>query len=142
VNTWSSGTGFGSCRRGEIRNFWVYADQRCVVGRFAVVCERSSHSLEKVGRFRVEEEIVVIYLNGIGPFQVGRAQVIPVLLRLGDEVIRDSDGVAVGMMSLSGSGRGVKMVIKEKLYVVPVRRLKRVLEGKERKGAVFGVKLM
>ncbi|MDX8551076.1 hypothetical protein KHC33_10250 [Methanospirillum sp. J.3.6.1-F.2.7.3] len=42
------------------------------------------------------------------------------------------------MMSLSGSGKGVKMVIRERLYVVPVRRVKRVLEGKEKKGAVFG----
>ncbi|HWQ65515.1 MAG TPA: hypothetical protein VN372_01475, partial [Methanospirillum sp.] len=106
------------------------------MGRFAVVRERSSHSLEKVGRIRVEGEIVVIYLDGIGLFQVGRAQVILVLLRLGDEVIRDRDGGVFGMMSLSGSGRGVKMVIRERLYVAPVRRVKRVLEGKEKKGAV------
>jgi hypothetical protein len=42
-------------------------------------------------------------------------------------------------MSLSGSGRGVKMVIKERLYMAPVRRVKRELEGKEKKGAVFVV---
>jgi hypothetical protein len=94
------------------------------VGRFAVVRERSSRSLEKVGRFRVEGENIVIYLDGIGSYQVGRAQVIPVLLRLGDEVIRDRDGIAVGVISLSGSGKGVKMV----------------LEGKEKKRAVFEVK--
>ena len=109
------------------------------MGKFAVVRERSCRSLEKAGRFRVEGENIVIYLDGIGSFQVGRAQVIPVLLRLGDEVIRDSDGGGVGIMSLSGSGRGVKMVIRERLYVAPVRRVKRVLEGKEKKGAVFGV---
>ena len=84
--------------------------------------------------------MVVIHLDGIGSFQVGRAQVILVLLRLGDEVIRDSDGGAVGMMSLSGNGQGVKMVIKERLYVTLIRRVKRVLEGKEKKGAVFEVK--
>lgn len=94
------------------------------MGRFAVVRERSSRSLEKVGRFRVEGENIVIYLDGIGSYQVGRAQVIPVLLRLGDEVIRDRDGIAVGVISLSGSGKGVKMV----------------LEGKEKKRAVFEVK--
>lgn len=110
------------------------------MGRFAVVREHSSRSLEKVGRFRVEGEKVVIYLDGIGTFQVGRAQVIPVLLRLGEEVIRDRDGGAVGVMSLSGSGKGVKMVIRKRLYVVPVQRLKRILEGKEKKGAVFEVK--
>ncbi len=109
------------------------------MGKFAVVRERSSRSLEKVGRFRVEGQNIVIYLDGIGSFQVGRAQVIPVLLRLGEEVIRDSDGGAVGMMSLSGSGRGVKMVISERLYVVPVRREKRVMERKEKKGAVFEI---
>jgi len=109
------------------------------VGEFAVVRERSSRSLEKVGRFRVEGEMIVIYLDGIGSYQVGRVQVIPVLLRLGEEVIRDRDGGAVGMMSLSGSGKGVKMVIKGRLYVVPVQRVKRVLDGKEKKGAVFGV---
>jgi hypothetical protein len=114
--------------------------RRCVVGRFAIVRECSSRSLEKVGRFRIEEEMVVIYLDGIGLFQVGRAQVIPVLLRLGEEVIRNRDGGAVRMMSLSGSGRGVKMVIKERLYIVPVRRVKRVLEGNEKKRAVFVVK--
>ena len=81
----------------------------------------------------------MIYLDGIGSFQIRRAQVIPVLLRLGDEVIRDRVGGAVGMMSLSGRGKGVKMVIRERLYVAPVRRVKRVLEGKEKKGAVFGV---
>jgi len=65
--------------------------------------------------------------------------VISVVLRLGDEVIRDRDGGAERVMSLSGSGRGVKMVIKERFYVAPVRRVKRVLEGREKKGAVFGV---
>jgi len=84
----------------------------------------------------VEGEIIVIYLDGIGSFQVGRVQVIPVLLRLGEEIIRDWDGGAVGVMSLSESGKGVKMVIRERLCVVPVRRVKRVLEGKEKKGAV------
>ena len=110
------------------------------MGKVAVVRECSSRSLEKVGRFRVEGEMIVIYLDGIGSYQVGRTQVIPVVLRLGEEVIRDRDGGAVGMMSLSGSGKGVKMVIQERLYVVPVRRVKRVLEGKEKKGAMFGVK--
>lgn len=110
------------------------------MGNLAVVRECSSRSLEKAGRFRVDGENIVIYLDGIGTFQVGRAQVITVLLRLGDEVIRDRDGGAVGMMSLSGSGRGVKMVIRERLYVIPVRRVKMVLEGKEKKGAVFGLK--
>ena len=109
------------------------------MGEFAVVRERSSRSLEKVGRFRVDGDTVVINLDGIGSFQVQRAQVIPVLLRLGEEVIRDRDGGAVGMMSLSGSGKGVKMVIRERLYVAPVRRMKRVLEGKEKKGAVFEI---
>lgn len=65
---------------------------------------------------------------------------IPILLRLGDEVIRDWEGGAVGMMSLSRSGKGVKMVIRERLYEVPVLRVKRVLEGKEKKRAVFGLK--
>ena len=97
-------------------------------------------SLEKAGRFWVEGENIVIYLDGIGSFQIRRAQVIPVLLRLGDEVIRDRVGGAVGMMSLSGRGKGVKMVIRERLYVAPVRRVKRVLEGKEKKGAVFEVR--
>jgi hypothetical protein len=55
-------------------------------------------------------------------------------------VIRDRDRGAVGMMSLSGSGRGVRMVIEERLYVVPVQRMKRVLEGREKKGAMFEVK--
>lgn len=109
------------------------------MGRFEVVRERLSRSLEKVGRFRVEGEIVMIYLDGIGSFQVGRAQVISVVLRLGDEVIRSRDGGSAGILSLSGSGKGVKMVIRELLYVVPVRRVKRVLEGKEKKGAVFVV---
>ena len=109
------------------------------MGRFTVFRERSSRSLEKMGRFRMEGENIVIYLDGIGSFQVGRAQVIPVLLRLGDEVIRDRDGGVVGAMSLSGSGKGVKMVIRELSYVAPVRRVKRVLEGKEKKGAVFWV---
>lgn len=110
------------------------------MGKFALVRERSSRSLEKVGRFRVEGEMVVIYLDGIGSFHIGKVQVIPVLLRLGDEVIRDREGGVVGMMSLSGSGKGVKMVIQERLYVVPVQRVKRVVEGKEKKGAVFGVR--
>ena len=73
---------------------------------FAVVRECSSRSLEKVGRFRVEGENIMIYLDGIGSFQVGRAQVISVVLRLGEEVIRDREGGAVWMMSLSGSGKG------------------------------------
>jgi len=109
------------------------------VGKFSVVRERSSRSLEQVGRFRVEGEMVVIYLDGIGSYQVGKAQVILVLLRLGDEVIQGREGGAAGMMSLSGNGRGVKMVIKERLYVAPVRRVKRVLEGEEKKGAVFEI---
>ena len=105
------------------------------MGKFAVVREFSSRSLEKVGQFRIDGENIVIHMDGIGSFQVGRAQMIPVLLRLGDEVIRDRDGGVVGLMSLSGSGRGVNMAIKERLYIAPVRRVKRVLEGKEKKGA-------
>ncbi|PWR74454.1 hypothetical protein [Methanospirillum lacunae] len=108
--------------------------------RFAVVRESLFRSLEKEGRFRIEEENFVIYLDGIGSFQIGRAQVILVLIRLGDEVNRDMDGEVVGVMSLSESGKGVKMVIRERLYVAPVRRVKRVLEGKEKKGALFGIK--
>ena len=61
------------------------------MGGFAVVRKRLFRSLEKAGRFRVEGEKVVIYLDGIGSFQVGRAQVIPVILRLGEEMIRDRD---------------------------------------------------
>ena len=107
------------------------------MGRFEVVRERSSRSLEKARRFRVEGEMVVLYLDGIGSFHMGRAQVISVLLRLGEEVIRDRDGGAVGMLSLSGSGKGVKMVIREGFYVAPVRRVKRVLEGEgEERGGV------
>ncbi len=53
------------------------------MGRFAVVRERSSRSLENLGRFRVVGDTVVIYLDGIGSFQVEIAQVIPVLLRVG-----------------------------------------------------------
>ncbi|PWR75049.1 hypothetical protein ACKUB1_16270 [Methanospirillum stamsii] len=112
------------------------------MGKFAVFRERSSRSLEKVGRFRIEGENIVRYLDGMGTYQVRRSWEILVLLRLGDEVIRDLDGGTVGMMSLSGSGKGVKMVIQERLYVAPGRRVKQVLEGKEKKGAVFGVKLM
>lgn len=52
--------------------------------------------------------MIVIYLDGMGTYQVRRSQVISVILRLGDEVIRDRHGGAVGMMSLSGSGKGVK----------------------------------
>jgi hypothetical protein len=110
------------------------------VGKFAVVRERSCRLLEKAGRFRVEGENIVIFLDGIGSYQVERAHVISVVLRLGEEVIRERYGGAIGMMSLSGSGKGVKMVIGERLYVAPARRVKRVLEGKEKKGTVFGVK--
>lgn len=53
------------------------------------VCDCSSCSIEKAGRFLVDGENNVIYLYGIRSYQVGRAQVIPVLLRLGDEVIQD-----------------------------------------------------
>lgn len=125
----------------EVLRIWRESSpSEFVMGRFSVVRERSSRSLEKVGRFHVEREMVVIYLDGIGTFQVGRAQVISVVLRLGDEVIWDQDGGTVGVINLSGSGKGVKMVVKEKLYVAPVRRVKRVLEGKEKKGAMFEVK--
>lgn len=41
------------------------------MGRFAVVREFSSRSLEKVDRFRVEGEIVVIYLDGSDRFRSG-----------------------------------------------------------------------
>lgn len=58
-----------------------------VVRKFSVVRERSSRSLEMAGRFRVEGEMVVIYLDGIGSFQVGRVQVISVVLRTGEEGI-------------------------------------------------------
>lgn len=98
------------------------------MGRFAVVRECLSRSLESLGRFRVEGEMIVIYLGGIGAFQVGRARLIPVLLRLGDEVIREWKG---SDDSYSGA-----------VDVVPVRRVKRVLEGNDKKGAVFEVKYL
>lgn len=43
-------------------------------------------------------------------------------------------------MSLSGSGKGVNMVTRERFYVAPVRRVKMVMEGNEKKGAMFEVK--
>jgi len=106
---------------------------------FVVTSERSSHPLEKAGRFRIEGEFVVIYLDGIGSFVVGKAQVITVVLRLADEVIRDRAGGEAGVMSLSDSGRGLRMGILGEQYVAPVQRVKKVLEGKEGKGAVFEV---
>ena len=48
------------------------------------IVQCSSRSLEKAGRIRVKGKIVVIYLDGIGSFQVGIAQVISVLLQLGN----------------------------------------------------------
>jgi hypothetical protein len=42
------------------------------------------------------------------------------------------------MMSLLGSGKGAMMFIRERLYVVPVRRVNRVLEGRGKKETVFG----
>ena len=107
------------------------------MGSFVVVRKQESRSLEKVGRFRIEGENIVIYLDGIGSFQVGKNQVVSVILGLGEEVIQNRNEEEVGMMSLSGSGRGLKMLIHESMYVAPVRRVKRVLEGKEKKGAVF-----
>lgn len=81
----------------------------------------------------------MIYLDGIGSFQVGKAQVVSVVLGLGDEVIRDRTGGEAGVMSLSDSGRGLRMGIMGQHYVAPVQRVKRVLEGKEGKGAVFEI---
>ena len=106
---------------------------------FVVTSERSSHPLEKAGRFRVEGELVVIYLDGIGAFVVGKSQVVTVVLGLGDEIIRDRVGGEAGLMSLSDSGRGLRMKILGEQYVAPLQRVKRVLEGKEGKGAVFEV---
>jgi len=106
---------------------------------FVVTSERSSRPLEKVGRFRIEDELVVIYLDGIGSFLGRKAQVVSVVLGLSDEIIRDRVGGEAGVMSLSDSGRGLRMGILGEQYVAPVQRVKRVLEGKEGKGAVFEV---
>lgn len=48
-------------------------------------------------------------------------------------------GGGTGVLSLSRSGRGVRMVNQERLDVIPVRRVKRVLEEKK-KEAVFRMK--
>jgi len=111
-------------------------NRRSLMGAFVVTSERSSHPLEKVGRFRIEGELVVIYLDGIGSFLVGKTQVVSVVLGLGDEVIRDRTGGEAGVMSLSDSGRGLRLGILGEQYVVPVQRVKRVLEGKEGKGVM------
>jgi len=109
------------------------------MGAFVVTSERSSHPLEKVGRFRVEGGVIVIYLDGIGTFLVGKGQMVSVVLGLGDEIIRTRAGGEAGVMSLSNSGRGLRRGILGQQYVAPVQRVKRVLEGKEGKGAVFGI---
>ncbi|WP_409199138.1 hypothetical protein [Methanospirillum lacunae] len=106
---------------------------------FGVTSERSSHPLEKVGRFRIEGELVVIYLEGVGSFLVKKVQVVSVVLGLCDEIIRDRVEGEVGVMSLSDSGRGLRKGILGEQYVGLVQRVKRVLEGKEGKWAVFGV---
>ncbi len=119
------------------RSGGVFSFQEFFMTGFVVTSESSSHPLEKVGRFRIKGEFVVIYLDGIGSFVVGKAQVVAIVLGLGDEVIRDRAGGEAGVMSLSDSGRGLRMGILGEQYVAPVQRVKRVLEGKEWKGAVF-----
>jgi hypothetical protein len=107
------------------------------MGSFEVVRDQASRSLEKAGRFRVEGDEVVIYLDRAGSFQIRRCGILPVVLGLGDGEILDRQGARAGTITLSGSGRGLKMGIRDELYLVPVQRMKRVLEGKEKKGAVF-----
>ncbi|WP_319581006.1 hypothetical protein [uncultured Methanospirillum sp.] len=101
---------------------------------FVVTSERSSRLLEKVGRFRIEGEFVVIFLDGSGSFVVGKAQVVTVVLGLSDEVIWDRTGGEAGVMSLSESGRGLRMGILGEQFVAPVQRVKRVLREKKGRG--------
>ncbi|MFH0967437.1 MAG: hypothetical protein V1862_07120 [Methanobacteriota archaeon] len=48
-------------------------------------------------------------------------------------MISDSEEAAPGVLSQSGNGRGLKMVIRERVYVIPVRRMKRLLNERRRK---------
>jgi len=92
---------------------------------------------DKIGRLFLEGGDLVIKIDGL-PFYVVNARDIG---RLSDGEIVDvretGSHISVGTARPSMSGRAVNFKIGNRLYTVPFRNFRAVVEGKARKAAVF-----
>ena len=101
-----------------------------------------AESFEKVGRISMCPDGLLVYsdledrgfvlLNGdIGPVLDGDRR---------DVTLLDRKGQVAGKAGLSASGRALNIAIPPHYYTVPLRSVLAVLEGRNRKGAVFAGK--
>lgn len=96
-----------------------------------------AREFDKVGRLFMEAGDLVIKIDGL-PFHVVNARDIG---RLSDGEIVDvretGNSIAVGTARSSASGKGINFKIGNRLYTVPYRNFRAVVEGEVRKAAVF-----
>ncbi len=107
------------------------------MGRF-VVREVPAKRFEHCGRFLVEKEALVVFIDGTGRFLLWVDEVRYGLIGLSNIPIFAGDGSGqAGEAAVSASGKGFYFSIRDQTYVIPVRILRRVLAGNQVKGPVF-----
>jgi len=98
-------------------------------------CKR--REFDKVGRLFLEGGDLVIKVDGL-PFYVVNARDIGRLLDGEVVEVRETGGHSpIGTARPSASGKGINFKIGNRLYTVPYRNFRAVVEGKARKAAVF-----
>ncbi|HWQ63663.1 MAG TPA: hypothetical protein VN429_04535 [Methanospirillum sp.] len=98
-----------------------------------VESEKKSSGFELCGRMIRDNESLVVFIDGVGRFEIPGRVLTGVLAGFGDEEL------SWGRVRLSESGRGLYLDIGTFSYVSPVARIRAVMEGRNRKGPVSRV---
>jgi hypothetical protein len=105
-------------------------------GGFVVTGEKRRSLYLPAGRALIEGENLVVYLDGIGRYQMNPVTARYILLLGGSVPFRGREGEQVYAERRNG-GKGLWVCRGEERYVIPARSLLPVLAGKTRKAAVF-----
>jgi hypothetical protein len=101
-----------------------------------IVREIPWNPYEYCGRMTVRDDLLVIFIDGTGRFEVPVSEVQLVLAGLGPVRVKSLHG-PVGKMRLSETGKGIWIKIQGIEYVTPAERVRKVISGVHRKAAVF-----
>ncbi len=98
------------------------------------VTEKKSSGFELCGRMIREGDLLVVFIDDFGRFEIPGNVLTATLAGLGDgEFSR-------GRIRLSDSGRGLYLDIGGLWYATPVARVRAVMEGKNRKGPISKIR--
>jgi hypothetical protein len=95
-----------------------------------VESEKKSSGFELCGRMIRDGESLVVFIDGVGRFEIPGGVLTAILAGLG------AGELSWGRVRLSDSGRGLYFDIGGLSYASPVARVRAVMEGKNRKGPI------